>query len=501
MWTFPSARSLAWAGANGVGKSNLFDAIRFLSAMADHTLVDAARLVRGDNGGNGDVRSLFHRVGERSELEMTFIAEMIIPKVGIDEITRTSVRATSNLLRYELTICYDDRANSGNNQPLRIVRENLTPIPLGKTGEIIRFPHSKEWLSSAVGGRRTVPYISTSEVKTNPIIHLHQDMQASKGGGRTFQNSARSLSRTVVSLTNSSETPTALLAKREMQSWRLLQLEPSALRKQDSFLSPTRLGTDGSHLPATLYRLANSNQGGLEANPSVDGHQVYGEVANRLYQLLDEVTRIRVDRDEKWKSLTLEVHDKHNTAFPAKSLSDGTLRFLALSVLKQDSEDVGVICFEEPENGIHPQRIPAILQLLLDIACDAEEPIGNDNPLRQVIVNTHSPGVVGNVNDQDLILARAFDANRDGIRFQKLEFVGLSDTWRGDMPNARKVAKGELLAYLQPIQVVGVWENANGSMPLSQLRHVNALKKTRRKQSTANRPEYRTLFDDLPDNP
>ena len=43
------------AGANGVGKSNLFDAIRFLCALADHTLIDAARMVRDDSASNWNV--------------------------------------------------------------------------------------------------------------------------------------------------------------------------------------------------------------------------------------------------------------------------------------------------------------------------------------------------------------------------------------------------------------------------------------------------------------
>ncbi|MBI5604166.1 MAG: AAA family ATPase, partial [Deltaproteobacteria bacterium] len=34
------------AGANGVGKSNLFDAIRFLSLLANKTLTEAALSVR-----------------------------------------------------------------------------------------------------------------------------------------------------------------------------------------------------------------------------------------------------------------------------------------------------------------------------------------------------------------------------------------------------------------------------------------------------------------------
>src|SRR5215470_4406892 len=70
------------AGANGVGKSNLFDAICFLSALADHTLIDAALLVRGEGGSTADVRSLFHRVGDTYAEKMSFEAEMIIPQEG-----------------------------------------------------------------------------------------------------------------------------------------------------------------------------------------------------------------------------------------------------------------------------------------------------------------------------------------------------------------------------------------------------------------------------------
>ena len=39
------------AGANGVGKSNLFDAIMFLSALAEKPFLDAAKSVRDDDRG------------------------------------------------------------------------------------------------------------------------------------------------------------------------------------------------------------------------------------------------------------------------------------------------------------------------------------------------------------------------------------------------------------------------------------------------------------------
>jgi len=88
---------------------------------------------------------------------------------------------------------------------------------------------------------------------------------------------------------------------------------------------------------------------------------------------------------------------------PASSLSDGTLRFLVLAALAIDPEAKGVICVEEPENGIHPERIPAMVHLLREIAVNPDYPIDTDNPLRQVIVNTHSPAVIKALADGELV--------------------------------------------------------------------------------------------------
>jgi predicted ATPase len=440
------------AGANGVGKSNLFDAIHFLSALADHPLIEAAKSVRDESGKAADVRSLFHRVGDHYEEQMSFEAEMIIPGQGVDDLGQAA-DASITFLRYVVVLAYRKGENGGTPGAMELLKEELSHIKIGEASRCLLFPHNPRWRNSAVRGKRFVPYfISTKGEGADRVIELHQD----KGtGGRPQRRSAAKLPRTVLSAVNAAESPTALLARREMRSWRLLQLEPSSLRKPDEFTAPPRLGMDGSHLPATLDRLSRAQSAGADGGPNAAaGYDVCGQVASRLAELIEDVCDVSVDRDDKRELLTLMVTDLDHTPLPARALSDGTLRFLALAVLEMDPEAQGLLCLEEPENGIHPERIPAMLNLLQSIAVDTNEPVGPDNPLRQVIINTHSPVVVGEVQDESLLVAELREAVRGNKRFKKVCFGCLPDTWRQTMAfpdeTPTVVSQGVLLQYLNP---------------------------------------------------
>jgi len=440
------------AGANGVGKSNLFDAIRFLSALAELPLIKAALSVRDETGKSGDVRSLFHRVGEDYESEMAFEVEMVVPSEAVDELGQTA-KASITFLRYALKLTYRSDDSLRSLGTLEILEEKLEHINRGEAPVHLRFPHkASTWRKSALIGKRNSPFISTEEEDGNYFIKLHQDGGSS---GRPLSRPAAKLPRTVISATNAAESPTALIAKQEMRSWRLLQLEPTALRQPDAFTAPTTLEPNGSHLAATLYYLSrqNANFNGKSTDEVAD--QIYAEVASRLSELIDEVDQVWVDRDDRRELLTLMVASQDGTVHPARALSDGTMRFLALAVLELDLKTKGVICLEEPENGIHPERIPKILQLLQDIATDMEEEVGADNPLRQVIINTHSPAVVQQVPEDSLIVAELKDTVQDGKRFKRVSFSFLPHTWRhkkADEADKNNVMPlGRLLAYLNPV--------------------------------------------------
>lgn len=422
------------AGANGVGKSNLFDAIRFLSALADKPFMEAVSVIRDEEGRTVDVRDLFHRVGDTPDPRMSFEVEMIVPSEGYDDLGQQA-EASITFLVYKVELAHRSDSKSRSSGSLELTFEELNYVKLGEAIHHLRFPHKPAWRNSTVQGRRTGPFISTDGDK----IQLHQDGT----GGRPRSLLASSLPRTVLSASNAAESPTALIARREMQSWKLLQLEPSVLRLPDDTTAPTSIGHDGAHLPATLYHLAN-----LEND--VEG--VYSKVANRLSELIDDIHYVSILYDEQRELLTLHATDRSGTSYPAKSLSDGTLRFLALAVMEVDPTTSGLLCMEEPENGIHPGRIPAMIQLLKDIAVDTSWPVGPDNPLRQVIINTHSPAVVQQVPQDTLLVAEPEELLDSARRFNHVSFKCLPSTWRADLTD--NVSMGALLSYLNPAPFV-----------------------------------------------
>lgn len=440
------------AGANGVGKSNLFDAITFLSALADRSIMDAAMSVRDEGGHSTDIRSLFHRTRDGYDDTISFVAEMIISPSGLDDLGQHA-DASITVVSYSLKLRYHPGSDHYVGGQIQVEEEELAHINIGDARERIGFPMSKDFKTSAIAGRRTSAFISS--VIENGAMRIKQHQEGGQGRPKSYL--AATLPRTVLSRADAAESPTALLVRNEMRSWRLLQLEPSALRAPDSFTAPSLLGANGSHLPATLYRLGRTGEGQQQFLPfegaDATSYTIFTQVANRLAMLLGDVREVWVDRDDKRDLFTLYLRDRTGAAHPARALSDGTLRFLALTTLSIDPHVTGVLCLEEPENGIHPARIPAMLDLLKSIAVDTNYGVDEENPLRQVIINTHSPEVVKQIDRDDLLIADEIETVRGNDRFPRARFRWVAGTWRAQLDSDphKHASLSDLLAYLNPV--------------------------------------------------
>lgn len=433
------------AGVNGIGKSNVFDAIEFLSYLASEPLVEASQRVRGASGlKGGDPRDLFWDGYRDHSRSISLAVEMIVPSEVEDDLG-SPAKAATTFLRYELGLGYLPPEGEGSVGRLTLGHERLVHITKGDAPKHLRFQHNAKRFRTSIltGQRRGGPFLSTEHREGGTVINVHGD-----GGsfGRPQPRAAVRAGRTVLSTVTTNDYPTILAARREMQNWRKLALEPSALRAPDNFSAPRALTANGSHLAATLYRIANEN---VKVLGKMDVPAVYAQVADRLSDLSGvSVEELHVEPDAVREVFTLFLRERSGLQLPARALSEGTLRFLALCVLLEDPTVTGLICMEEPENGIHPANLPAMMNLVRDLAVDPEEVPNWENPFRQVIVNTHSPGVVQLCDPEDLLLAEARPyLAPDGTTVPALSLVPFRGSWRsmGDGPS---FSEADVVAYL-----------------------------------------------------
>lgn len=415
-------------GPNGVGKSNLFDAIRFLSLLAERPIMEAALAVLGPEADAGNLPDLFWTNGQTRLDEIRLAAEMIVEPTVVDDSGREA-QATSTFLRYELRLGYRAPERADQLGRLELRAEELTYIAEGEASKHVRFPHSAgRFRDAAVVNRRHAGsgYIATRSNDDGAVeILVHQDA-GSTGAPVAHAASAPS---TIVATSNTASTPTILAARREMQAWRIPATDA--------------LANDGLYgsLPAVVHRLTQAGREGAE------------ERRRRLVRRLAHVFPIRdltVEVDETGGRVDLRIHENRGANLPLRSLGDGALRFLALAVRREDPDGRGLLVLDPPESGIHPSHINAVAGLLQELAVDPYQAPGPENPLRQVLFATHSPVLAQLQEPADLLMARSEEVPGPGdSQVQALRCRPFQETWRDVDGNG--LGRAAIVDFLRPL--------------------------------------------------
>ncbi|MYK32510.1 MAG: AAA family ATPase [Boseongicola sp. SB0670_bin_30] len=372
----------AVVGPNASGKSNLFDAIKFVSRLAQTDIREAMQELRGRP------EELFRRTATERSDRMAFAVEVLLEPHGTDPFGK-SFELRSQRVRYELEIAVRtgvDRRLEG----VYVHREQCSPI---------RRKEERGSIASDIGavkyGQQSKPFIATrseSSEESN-VIEIRQDGPGKRG--RPLALSAKEASRTGLSTVTTAEFPHLYALRTLLSSIQFLQVDPQASRRATDRLAPRRLLPDASNLATVLAKLMEETRSDMRP----DG--LLSDVVTDLSSLIPSVARlvVRDDPGDSEYSFALQLAD--SLSFSSRVISDGTLRLLALVTILNDPQHGGILCWEEPENGVHEARIPALMELIRTAAGCIDSHEGQT--CFQILVNTHSPVVMSALQDCEVV--------------------------------------------------------------------------------------------------
>jgi hypothetical protein len=292
---------------------------------------------------------------------------------------------------------------------------------------------------------RRNPFLETGEKDGKPSFEIHQDIRA----GRV--RPAEAAEATVLSSMGSAEFPHLYALREELRSWRFLQLDPATLRRPSPTIAPEVLEPDGSNLATVLARIQ------AETRTDERPRGALTDIAADLGELIAGVNGLAVEEDERNREYRVSVALRDGLPFSSRVVSDGTLRVLALLTMLHDPKHGGLICFEEPENGVHPMRLRRLIQRLRDLVTDPSGAEPPAEPLTQILMNSHSPVVLaalkaGRELPIDVVFADLIGTvdpetgsvtRRTRLRPIRADLLMTVDEWH--------VAPGEVARYLETV--------------------------------------------------
>lgn len=208
-------------------------------------------------------------------------------------------------------------------------------------------------------------------------VHTEEELFAvrrghySVGGGETSDIDVDYQGSLLSRLKEKTLTEDLITLRNEIRNIRSLELLSPHLMRGSSRESESDIGAGGEKLSAYLY--------------SIKGDERV-QLLNMLKIFYPSVTDFKIKQQRAgWKRLfVIEEFDGKRIETEAKHINDGLLRVIA--ILAQSYSTRSVLLFDEIENGINPE----IVEKLVDILQECPQ---------QIIVSTHSPLILNYLSD------------------------------------------------------------------------------------------------------
>lgn len=373
-------------GPNASGKSNIFDAIQLVSKVTSaNSRGNLLAAVSDLRGAPDDVFTKYPN-GESSTV-MSFALEVLLDAQIQDSLGET-INLNYTRLRYELDIQQLTRESGEYIWVVR--REEVRPILEVEDYWVKElYLPSKEFKQHHLHYGRSEPLLTTipAYVEESPtVFEFAADGRRNQVLRRELKNPTATMLSSV-----SSDLPHLYALQQEISTYALLHLNPSALRQPSTALV-NDMSSDGANLAALLARI--KEQTATADNPL--GYLSF--LASDLSDIVPGIRSADTVFDPKQSAYVAKITNSNGMTFGCGAVSDGTLRTLAMLALLYDPERHSLICFEEPENGIHPLHLKALMVALRRLSIDVEDEEVRDEKLTQILFSSHSPVLLNNLN-------------------------------------------------------------------------------------------------------
>src|SRR5438445_518398 len=341
-------------GPNNAGKTNLCSALRFLSLTTLDTLENAAKKALGEtwNISNVYVSDSTKTIELGVEATLSDQGEQL----EFHYVLRVTAERDSSSLRQSLKVSEEVLKLTGGNF-------KQTPLLENRNGQA-KLLHEKRFLGEVTGWDNRDKNVETLAPREATMLSRLFDLETNRR---------------------------ANLFKRYLQFWFYYNLYPHALRSPVVVSETALIMHDGSNLSKVFHALHNEK-------PRLERKII--EMVRTLEPKLDLFTFTSPDPE----SVYLFLEDQSGNRFSTQSISDGTLRFLAMSYLILTQGNLGegsgpapLILVEEPENGLYVGHLKPLL-----------ERIDQSGQFGQFVFTSHSPYSIA-----------LWDSNLDAIHLLK----------------------------------------------------------------------------------
>ncbi|MBI2886620.1 MAG: AAA family ATPase [Chloroflexi bacterium] len=205
---------------------------------------------------------------------------------------------------------------------------------------------------------------------------------------------------------------TALFVKGVSQ-WTRFSFESSKMQVPPPARRETTLEQAGANLSAVLHTL------------QTEYPRDFQRVKEALQVVVPELEDLYTPLTEGGQTLVRIREQGLSFATPLWALSDGTLHALAILASLYVPTPPPILCFEEPENFVHPRVLEVFLDAFQDISSRG-----------QVLISTHSPYLVNLLRPENLVIVEKVNgatkarpaSKQRGIK-EALRVLGLGEYW------------------------------------------------------------------------